>query len=354
MSSVVKPGLGFPNTNYAVLLRNAHENANRPSAMVIPKTSHTFIVEFVLNPDFLLDTDSWATNLPAFALTGSLLAPLISIDRPNISQRIMSINSYNRKYNVVVKEEKGTSNMVFHDDMASIVAALFLEHRNFYHHSSLIAGATGGQMSQSARNVFSDSLIGDHARGDIQNTPSRGIKLRKTGRRTFFESIRIYDLGGDVDSIDVDVFLYPTFISMNRDSRNYSDTGGVSTVSVTMDYSDYFTLVGKPTSEFSSVIENHLMSPPVANRTASSGHAVMGTTPPRDSSQPSENIFPTSNLKITPKPFKVSVNNRDIPKEVTDLITGTILDREFGTIGHDVINKLSTGDFNLLNLINIF
>jgi len=273
-STSIVPGKGFPQTNYGVLWKNAHEPETRRHAMIIPRMKYTFVAEFQLNPVWMEHPEYHQTNLLEMMRKNknTLLAPLISITRPSPRYQTTTLNAYNRKYPVVTKEEPVSTSLTFYDDSASIVAALLKEHRAFYTYDEANYTSTSLNLDGAASRVFGSSLLSNVQRADQGATPNRGMRLRETGMTTFFEQINIYDLGGDPDSVNVDVLSFPSISSINRDGGVYNDTSNPPNVTLEFTAASYTTLVGKSTAEFADFISSVLGAYPWV-KAPSSGHA---------------------------------------------------------------------------------
>ncbi len=271
MSFTVKPGKGFPETNYGVLWRNAHESDRRPNAMIIPRRKYTFLAEFTINPDYLSDIGSHVTNISTMTNDHTLIAPLVSIQRPQPKYRTETLNSYNRKYNVVLKEEMVNTTLVFHDDMASVAATILKEHRNFYHNVAGLKKRVSDIESLPTGSFVTDNLSYLQKRYGTTSAQSMGMRLRKSSYISFFDSLTIYDLGGDPDSVNIDTFIYPTITDITRDGASYEDRTGNQGMSMAFNCTEHHSFVGVNTSEVSHIIEKMLMAPPYT-KSASGNH----------------------------------------------------------------------------------
>ena len=205
--------------------------------------------------------------------TGKLYTHLISIDHPSPTLATEKLRSYNKWINVPVRVDYQPATMTFHDDSTSVVQALWKEHLNFYSHQATIGDTISGidtnsnlGSSQEVNSFqFTDDLTatdGGEMRSKMGTRPSLGMRLKPNDGRHFFESIIIYDLGTEPDSVNVYWFHRPIITAWNHDNLDKEDRTGNVRVSASFDYEGYYFTIGQNRGRLGDYIAHILGSIP--------------------------------------------------------------------------------------------
>ncbi len=264
---------GFPFVNYA------SERINlRP--FMVPRQKYTYGVEFHVNPDALLDGVS-ITNIKKFLTNGNLYTQLKRIDHPKPSFAVETLRSYNKYIKLPTKMEFPPASITFDDDATSITMALIKEYINFYSHSGdvgsqlLSAGNTSAagsvrppnfnssfgddSFSFDQPNVGYNHLVANDAtdtpRSHMDTRPSMGLKLKPNYKRHFFNSIVIYDLGTEPNSVNIYYFYKPVITSIDHAGLDTEDRSSKVEVTVNLEYENYYFAVGRNSREVADAIE---------------------------------------------------------------------------------------------------
>lgn len=264
---------GFPFMNYA------SERVNlRP--LMVPRQKYTYMVEFHVNEDALLDGIA-VTNLKKFLNNGNMYTQLKRIDHPKPSFAVETLRSYNKYVKLPTKMEFPAASMTFDDDTTSITAALIKEYINFYSHSGDVGSVllTDGNTSKvgpvrppnfntafgsdafsfDQPNVGYNHLITnaetDEPRSHMNSRHSMGLKLKPNYKRHFFNSIVIYDLGTEPNSVNIYYFHRPVFTAINHDGLDTEDRTSKVEVTVNFEYENYYFALGRSTSEVADAVE---------------------------------------------------------------------------------------------------
>lgn len=236
---------GWPVTNHAMGIRNETHRGPGRASIIHPRKKYTYVVQFDFAPGAIRET-----NLQQYINSGKLYASLRSIDHPKPRLTHEKLRSYNKFVLVPTKMEYEASNMAFHDDNTSMVAALLREYRSFYQYEGQIGAENGGNPTQGLNANFRigtriDGLdLISAMRHNMEARPSLGMTLRGSTNRHFFESIIIYDLGSDPSSVNVYVYINPVIVSVDHDNLDYEDRTGNLGISMSFEYEGYYHLVG--------------------------------------------------------------------------------------------------------------
>lgn len=280
--------VGWPFENYAVNLRrwNTSQGPSSSSriALVTPRHKHTFFIEFILGPG----VSSLLTTVKTYLDDYSLYASLKSVDLPKPKLATDTLRSYNRYYKVQKKIEYDPFTIRFYDDSTSMITALIKDMVSFVNYSGELGYdlRTANTYAYTTEfNKFSTNLPGveamvdsDNVRSQMETRPSLGMKLRDCGRM-FFESIVIYDLGTDPDSINIYTYLNPHLVAVETDGRDQSDSG-VAEISLSFEFENYMFSVGQPKNKVRAFIDHQLGKTVTGSPeyTSSSGHATQAAT----------------------------------------------------------------------------
>ncbi len=264
---------GFPFVNYA-----SERLSIRP--MIVPRVKYTYGVQFNINKDALLDGVA-ITNINRFLNDGYLYTQLKRIDHPKPSFAVDTLRSYNKYVKVPTKMEFPPASMTFDDDATSITTALMKEYINFYSHSGDVgsqlvtagntsnAGPTpppdfnGGFADQSFSNdqpnVGYNHLIANAAtpdpRANMNTRPSMGLRLKPNYKRHFFDSIVIYDLGIDPNSVNIYYFYKPVITTIDHAGLDTEDRTSKVEITMNFEYENYYFAIGRNRLEVADAIE---------------------------------------------------------------------------------------------------
>ena len=266
---------GWPFVNFAQDLRNSLDV--RPIS--IPRMKYTYLVEFQINPQALLDTEA-LTDVRRFINDGQLYVHVRNIGHPETTYDIETLRSYNKYIKVPKKMEYQPFTVGFHDDTTSMIAALYKEYMNFYHHAGNIGSSTAGLSNigtSNESNAFQigHQLFGIGARSNMETRPSVGLKLKPNYKRTFFDAIVIYDLGPDPDSINVYYYHRPLIASWNHEEMDVEDRTSKAMINATFEYEGYYFLTGINREKVKELLGQNLDLLPEGPSNPNNGHARM-------------------------------------------------------------------------------
>lgn len=270
---------GWPHVNHAMETRGTQTaTGSARSTIIYPRRKYTFLVEFQFNYRAVAQ-DRFQTNLLDYIQNGKLYASLRSIDHPRMSFKTEKLNSYNKKVIIPTGTEYAPATVSFHDDNASIIAALWKEYRRFYQYEGQIGDenfqATGNTMSLLDEFRAGNELIGSEVRNNMNTRPSMGLRMREDDGRHFFDAITIYDLGADPDSVNVYTFMNPMITQMDHEGLDYYDRGGLVGWNMQFDYEGYYQVLGINNSRFTGILQQQLNRSAYPNLTNVPGHVKM-------------------------------------------------------------------------------
>lgn len=254
---------GFPFINYAQRERNLA--GKRP--LHIPRPKYTFLVEYELNPAFILSNEQHVTNLLEFLPNGKLFTMMKTIDHPKPTMEFETLRSYNKYIKIPKKVEFPALSMTFDDDSTSIAMALWKEYLNFYSHmgdiGSRLVGRNTNLFSQDASNSIqeSDTLVtaqGGDVRNDMNIRPSLGMRLKPNNKRSFFDRMTIYDLGTEPDSVNVYYYHKPVITSWDHQNLDKEDRVGKVDINVSFEFENYYFLIGENRQKLADIIQLYL------------------------------------------------------------------------------------------------
>lgn len=265
---------GFPFVNYA-----SERISVRP--MIIPRVKYTYGVQFNINPDALLNGVA-ITNIPRFITDGYLYTQLKRIDHPKPAFAVETLRSYNKYVKLPTKMEFPPASMTFDDDATSITTALMKEYINFYSHSGDVGSQliTAGNTSNAgpvpppnfnkgfADNAFSNDqpnvgynhLVANaetpDPRANMNTRPSMGMRLKPNYKRHFFDSIVIYDLGVDPNSVNIYYFYKPVITTIDHAGLDTEDRTSKVEITMNFEYENYYFIIGRNRLEVADAIES--------------------------------------------------------------------------------------------------
>jgi len=265
---------GFPFVNYA-----SNRISIRP--MIIPRQKYTYGVQFNINPDALLNGVA-ITNIPRFITDGYLYTQLKRIDHPKPAFAVETLRSYNKYVKLPTKMEFPPASMTFDDDNTSITTALMKEYINFYSHSGdvgsqlITAGNTSGAgpvpppnfnkgfadnaFSNDQPNVGYNHLVANaetpDPRANMNTRPSMGMRLKPNYKRHFFDSIVIYDLGIDPNSVNIYYFYKPVVTTFDHAGLDVDDRTSKVEITMNFEYENYYFIIGRNRLEVADAIES--------------------------------------------------------------------------------------------------
>jgi hypothetical protein len=278
--------VGWPFVNYAVNLRRWGSDAGGTSTRIsinTPRHKHTWFAEFVMGPGVV----DMLTNVATFLEDGTLYSNLKKTDLPKPKIVTDKLRGYNRTYNIQKKIEYEPLTMRFYDDSTSMVMALVKDMIAFVNYSGELGGdrrqTNPGTVYNTEFSKFSYNHTGvqalagnagDTIRSQMDTRPSLGMKLRECSRM-FFESIIIYDLGTEPDSINIYTYYNPSLIAVEPEDRDQGESGVVE-VSLIFEYENYSLSTGQPKNAIQGNIDQQLQTGGSPAYAASSGHAQEG------------------------------------------------------------------------------
>ncbi len=280
---------GWPFVNYAVNMRRWGTGTNGAStstrvAINTPRHKFTWFAEFVLGPGVV----HTVTNAASFLEDQSIYSNLKTVDLPKPKFATDNLRGSNRNYKIQKKIEYEPFTMRFYDDSTSMVMALVKDMIAFVNYSGELGGdrrgGNSGTVYMNEFNKFSYNHTGvsalagnagDTIRSQMDTRPSLGMKLRSCSRM-FFESIIIYDLGTEPDSVNIYTYMNPHLISVEPDNRDQGESGTVE-VGLVFEYESYDVSVGQPKNSIQGVIDQQLQDQQGSPAyTTSLGHAAEG------------------------------------------------------------------------------
>ncbi len=251
--------VGFPVQNFAASLRNIQGNGGmQRSAMSIPRSKFTFLVEMHVNPN-ALNTMMAQTTVAQFITNGIIYGQLKSIDYPKVKFEIDSLRSYNKYRKIYKRMGYEGASITWHDDSTAMVESLVKEYISFYHETGSIGTPEGsrGIVTDDRQFNTEQAIIGPYARDGMSFRPSLGMKLRPQYMRHFFDSITIYDLGTEPTKINVHTFHRPVIVSFAHDTLDWYSTDLVVT-QWSFEYEGYFFLTGQDVRNYSDILDYQL------------------------------------------------------------------------------------------------
>jgi hypothetical protein len=250
---------GFPTINFAASLRNIQSNAgSQRTAMAIPRTKFSFVIELHVNP-YALTSLSSQTTVNQYIQNGFIYGQLRSIDHPRVRFETETLRSYNRYRKIYKKMMYEPATIAWHDDSTSMIQAVAKEYINFYSETGNIGtyGSSQGVIYDDGQFNIEQGIVGSNVRYGMNIRQSLGLKIRPQYMRHFFDSITIYDLGSEPTRINIHTFHRPVITSFGHDNLDWSSAELVSMAWV-MEYEGYFVTVGQDVANFSDVMDNLL------------------------------------------------------------------------------------------------
>ena len=275
---------GYPFHNFAMDLRGTQTPGDSTrSAIIYPRMKFTFLVEFAINP-YALQNGVAQTDLNRFIRNGRLYTSLKSVGHPKMNFKVETLRSYNKFVKVPTTREHQPFRIVFHDDNTSMALALWKEYLAFYTHAGDVGRgqAIRNQPLTNQNNEFraQNDLTGQEVRSDMDIHPSVGMVLRPYLKRNFFDSITIYDLGSEPDSVNVYTYVNPVVVGNDHTDLDYFDRTGLSEFTLNFEYEDMYFIVGQSNNRLRPVIESILGVPQSAQTPRVEGHSRMVATNP--------------------------------------------------------------------------
>jgi hypothetical protein len=277
--------VGWPFENYAVNLRRWGSSRSGGSgtrvALATPRHKHTFFIEFILGQG----VSKVLTSAKEFISNDAIYGQLKSVDLPKPKLATDTLRSYTRYYKIQKKIEYEPITLRFHDDSTSMVTALIKDMIAFVNYSGeLGADLRKGDLYTDEFSKFTNNLTGpnslvdsDYVRSQMETRPSLGMKLRDCGRM-FLESIIVYDLGTEPDSINIYTYMNPHLVSVDPEGRDQTESG-IAEVSMSFEFENYQFSVGQPKNAVKAFIDSKLGIPEglagSPNYTNADGHASM-------------------------------------------------------------------------------
>lgn len=261
---------GFPFINYAQRERNL--SGVRP--LHIPRPKYTFLVEYEINPAWIMSNEQHVTNLLEFIPNGKLFTMLKSIDHPKPTVDVETLRSYNKYIKIPKKVEHTSLSMTFHDDSTSIAMALWKENLNFYSHigdlGSGLVGRNTNLFGQDGSNSIqiNETLVtaqGSDVRSGMDIRPSLGLRLKPNSKRVFLDRMIVYDLGTEPDSVNVYYYHKPIITNWDHQNLDKEDRSGRIEINATFEVENYYFVIGQNRQKLADIIQLYLGFVPPEN-----------------------------------------------------------------------------------------
>jgi len=261
---------GFPFINYAQRERNL--SGIRP--LHIPRPKYTFLVEYEINPAWIMSNEQHVTNLLEFIPNGKLFTMLKSIDHPKPTVDVETLRSYNKYIKIPKKVEHTSLSMTFHDDSTSIAMALWKENLNFYSHigdlGSGLVGRNTNLFGQDGSNSIqiNETLVtaqGSDVRSGMDIRPSLGLRLKPNSKRVFLDRMIVYDLGTEPDSVNVYYYHKPIITNWDHQNLDKEDRSGRIEINATFEVENYYFVIGQNRQKLADIIQLYLGFVPPEN-----------------------------------------------------------------------------------------
>ena len=194
------------------------------------KFSNAPKVKFLFHTYFNINANAWK---PAQALDTSVLVK--SVKLPTFRFETDTLNQYNRKRIIQSKIKYEPIDIVFHDDNASQITAMWNAYYRYYYADSWNPNLTGidpKDKKYNRRNIYDPSLSGDMQygfRGD-----SFDLLDRIGQRASFFDDITVYGLWAN--NYIAYTFINPIITNFSHDTYAYAEGDGTMANTMTIDY----------------------------------------------------------------------------------------------------------------------
>ena len=192
------------------------------------KFSNAPKVKFLFHVAFNINSNAWK---PAQALNTGVLVKNVKL--PSFRFDTDILNQYNRKRIIQSKIKYEPAEIVFHDDNASQITAMWNAYYRYYYADSWNPNLTkGAKKRYNRRNIYDASLTDDMQygyRGD-----SMKIDDRAGEKAAFFDDITVYGLWNN--NYIAYTFINPIITNFSHDTYAYAEADGTMSNTMTIDY----------------------------------------------------------------------------------------------------------------------
>lgn len=192
------------------------------------KFSNAPKVKFLFHTYFNINADAWT---PPQGIGSSNYGVLVkSVKLPSFKISTDTLNQYNRKRIVQSKIKYDPIEIVFHDDNASQITAMWNAYYRYYYADSWNPELTkDAEKRYNRRNIYDPSLSDDMQYG------FRGDSFAKQQERpNFFTDITVYGLWNN--NYIAYTFINPIITNFSHDTYAYAEADGTMSNNMTIDY----------------------------------------------------------------------------------------------------------------------
>ena len=191
------------------------------------KFSNAPKVKFLFHTYFNINQTSWT---PPEGIGSSNYGVLVkSVKLPSFKISTDTLNQYNRKRIIQSGIKYDPIEIVFHDDNASQITAMWNAYYRYYYADSFNPELNGQDKTYNRRNIYDPSLSDDMQYG------FRGDSFAGQNERpNFFNDITVYGLWNN--NYIAYTFINPIITNFAHDTYNYSEGDGTMQNSMTIDY----------------------------------------------------------------------------------------------------------------------
>ena len=192
------------------------------------KFSNAPKVKFLFHVAFNINSNAWK---PAQALNTGVLVKNVKL--PSFRFDTDTLNQYNRKRIIQSKIKYDPAEIVFHDDNASQITAMWNAYYRYYYADSWNPELTKGTKKRyNRRNIYDASLTDDMQygyRGDSMKMDNRAGE-----KAAFFDDITVYGLWNN--NYIAYTFINPIITNFSHDTYAYAEAEGTMSNTMTIDY----------------------------------------------------------------------------------------------------------------------
>ena len=191
------------------------------------KFSNAPKVKFLFHTYFNINANAWT---PPQGIGLSNYGVLVkSVKLPAFRFETDTLNQYNRKRIVQSKIKYEPIDIVFHDDNASQIAAMWNAYYRYYYADSWNPELNGKDKTYNRRNIYDPSLSDDMQYG------FRGDSFAGQNERpNFFNDITVYGLWAN--NYIAYTFINPIITNFSHDTYEYADGASTMSNNMTIDY----------------------------------------------------------------------------------------------------------------------
>ena len=295
------------------------------------KQSNAPKVKFLFHVSFNINANAWA---PSQALNTGVLVKNVKL--PSFRFDTDTLNQYNRKRIIQSKIKYDPAEIVFHDDNASQITAMWNAYYRYYYADSwnpnLKVGVKSNDKKYNRRNIYDANLSEDMQygyRGD-------SVKLddRAGEKAAFFDDITVYGLWNN--NYIAYTFINPIITNFSHDTYAYAEADGTMSNTMTIDYETvtYNTGVFSLTDD---KVKNAVAGSDVGNPIP--GYALEAHYDYTES--PNQDLGFTNNLGAFAKMFgDEGIDLRDAAKFVTEFDADQIIENTKNALADGITDAL--------------